>query len=168
MCIRDRNYPKLPDDFYDELGPDGEVSESTTGTKNFIPKKSLLLPLLIIFSIVLLSLGLITFWRWGLSGLSQAEKLTIKMYRIGTLVGTSKTKYQTIGEFSSIMSTKYPSIQTEIYTIAYAFMKEKYSPQSSHSKNLDTCWKTIRNYLWREIVGRSFKWTQKNETISPL
>ena len=90
------------------------------------------------------------------------------MYRIGALVGISKTKYHTISEFSSKMSIKYPSIQTEIYTIAYAFMKEKYSPQSSYSENLDTCWKTIRNYLWREIVGRSFKWTQKNETTSPL
>ena len=165
---KDGNSPKLPDDFYDELGPDSEVSENTRRTVNFILKKSFLVPISIIFSIVLLSLGLITFWRWGLSGLSQAEKLTIKMYRIGALVGTSKTKYQTIGEFSSKISTKYPSIQTEIYTIAYAFMKEKYSPQSSYSENLDTCWKTIRNYLWREIVGRSFKWTQKNETTSPL
>ncbi|MDE0745420.1 MAG: hypothetical protein OSB66_06790, partial [SAR202 cluster bacterium] len=105
-----------------------------------------------------------TFWQYGLSGLSQAEKLTIKMYRIGTLAGTSKNRYQTIGEFSSKLSTRYPSIHTEIHTIAYALMKEKYSTQSSYSENLDICWKTIRNYLWREILGRSFKWAQKNET----
>ena len=161
---KDGNYPKLPDDFYDELGPKGEVSENTTGNIYFLLKKSILVPLSIIFSIAILSLGLITLWRYGLSGLSQAEKLTIKMYRIGTLAGTSKNRYQTIGEFSSKLSTRYPNIHTEIHTIAYAFMKEKYSTQYSYSENLDICWKTIRNYLWREILGRSFKWAQKNET----
>ena len=85
------------------------------------------------------------------------------MYRVGALAGTSKNKYQTIGEFSSILSTRYPSIHIEIYTIADALMKEKYSTQSPYSENLDDCWKTIRNYLWREIAGRSFKWSQKNE-----
>jgi hypothetical protein len=160
---KDGDFPKLPDDFYDELGPRGKVSKNTTGNMYFILKKSILLPLSIIFSTVILSSILITFWRYGLSGLSQAEKATIKMYRIGALAGASKNKYQTIGEFSLKLSTRYPRIRTEIYTIAYALMKEKYSTQSPYSENLDTCWKTIRNYLWREIAGRFFKWAQKNE-----
>ena len=160
----DGDYPKPPDDFYDDLGPEGEAGGIFTGNGNSILKKSILLPLSIVFSFVVLSSALITFWQYGLSGLSQAEKLTTKMYRVGALAGTSKNKYQTIGEFSSILSTRYPSIHIEIYTIADALMKEKYSTQSPYSENLDDCWKTIRNYLWREIAGRSFKWSQKNET----
>ncbi|MEC9366303.1 MAG: transglutaminase-like domain-containing protein, partial [Chloroflexota bacterium] len=161
---KDGNYPKLPDDFYDELGPEGEAVTTGTTSIDILTQKSILIPLSLIFLSAVVLLFITTFWKYGLTGLSPTERITTKMYRLGKLAGISKNNYQTIEEYSLLLSTKYPIISSDIYKITNAYTIEKYSSHAPNYSDLESAWANIKSYVVKDLVMRIFQWTQKNGT----
>lgn len=161
---KDGNYPKLPDDFYDELGPEGEAV--TTGTTNIdiLTQKTILIPVSLIFLSGVTLLLITAFWKYGLAGLSPTERITTKMCRFGKLAGISKTNYQTVEEYSLLLATRYPLIKTDIYKITNAHMIEKYSGKPHDLIDLEAPWAIIKSYILKDFIKRIFRWTQKNDT----
>ena len=162
---KDGDYPKLPDDFYDELGPEG--ASVTTRSENFdiLTQKTILIPASFIFSSTLLLLFITGFWQYGLSGLSKTERVTTKLYRLARLAGISKNNYQTIEEYALLLSTRYPMIKTAIYKITDAHKMEKYSDQSTSLIDLETPWAIIKSHILKDFMKGIFQWTQKNDKI---
>ena len=160
---KDGDYPKLPDELYDELGTEGESTTTANMNINILTQKTILIPVSLFFSSAVILLFITVFWKYGLSGLSPTERITTKMYRLAILAGISKNNYQTIEEYSLILSTKYPIIKTDIYRITNAHMKEKYSSQSPSLIDLEIPWAIIKSHILRDFFKRIFQWTQKNE-----
>ena len=101
---KDGNYPKVPDDFYDELGPENAGVTTDIANIDILTQKTILIPVSLFFSSAIVLLLITAFWKYGLSGLSPIEKMTTKMYRLAILAGISKNNYQTIQEYSLLLS----------------------------------------------------------------
>ena len=161
---KDGNYPKLPDDFYDELGPEGEAVKTGTANIDVLTQKTILIPVSLIFLSGVTLLLITAFWKYGLAGLSPTERITTKMCRFGKLAGISKTNYQTVEEYSLLLATRYPLIKTDIYKITNAHMIEKYSGKPHDLIDLEAPWAIIKSYILKDFIKRIFRWTQKNDT----
>ena len=158
------NYPKFPDDYYDEIGPEGESVTHNPKTLDLVTKKTVLIPFTLIFLLFLTLMFITMFWRYGLSGLSPTERVTIKIYRLARLTGLSKHNYQTMEEYSLVLSERYPTIKTDIRRITTAYMEEKYSALPHSATNLETSWAIIKTQILKDFLNRIFKWAQKNDT----
>tara|TARA_B100000686_G_scaffold133150_1_gene140106 strand:+ start:2416 stop:4956 length:2541 start_codon:yes stop_codon:yes gene_type:complete len=162
---KDGDYPKRPDDLYDDLGPGGESVKDNATSTNILTQQTIMIPASLIFSSAFLSLLLTVFWKYGLFGLSQTEIIVTKMYRFSRLAGISKNNYQTIEEYALLLSARYPVIKTDIYKITNAHMMEKYSGRSYSLVDLDPSWTIVRSHIMKDFIKRIFQWTQKNDSI---
>ncbi|MDC0035153.1 transglutaminase-like domain-containing protein [Chloroflexi bacterium] len=162
---KDGDYPKRPENIYDDLGPEGESVTTSAASIDIMRQKTFLIPVSLFSSSLVLFLLMTVFWKYGLSGLSPTERITTKMYRLARLAGISKNNYQTMDEYALLLSSRYPTIKTDIYKITNTNMMEKYSAQSSYLIDLETPWTTIRSHILKDFIKRIFQWTQKNDNI---